>query len=96
MTSPVKEAAIERELVARVEALGGICIKICFIGVRGCADRLVALPGGALRLVEVKRPRGGRLSAHQRQWALAFEARGAAIAIVRNSADIDALLAPYK
>ena len=40
-----REAAVERELVRRVRALGGLCEKVRVAGRRGFFDRLVVLPG---------------------------------------------------
>jgi len=40
----------------------------------------------------LKRPRGGRLSAHQKQYRDVYAALGVAVALVKTSADIDALL----
>jgi len=88
----VKEAAIERALVARVLALGGVCEKIMVVGRRGFFDRLIILPGRRVIFAEVKRPRGGRVSAHQRQYIDDFKARGLEVAIIKNKADIDALM----
>ena len=88
----VKESAIERELRIRVEALGGVCEKVRVIGRRGFFDRLVVLPPGVVVFVELKRPKRGRLSRHQIWYAARFAALGVAIALVRTSADIDALL----
>jgi hypothetical protein len=90
--STVKECEIEAELVERVEALGGVALKARVIGQRGFFDRLVLLPGARVLFVEVKRPKGGRMSAHQRQYAMRVSTLGLAVAVVRNSADIDALL----
>ena len=91
-----RESAIEAELVARVEALGGRCEKVQVIGRRGFFDRLVALPGGRVVFVECKKPRGGRVAVHQRQYADAYRALGLEVALVRKSEDIDALLKPRK
>jgi hypothetical protein len=88
----VKESAVEAELVRRVEALGGVCIKIQAIGVRGFFDRIVVLPGGRVIFAEVKKPKGGRLSAHQIRYADLFTALGVRVACVRDSADITRLL----
>jgi hypothetical protein len=88
----VKEAAIERELCARVHAMGGLCEKVKVIGKRGFFDRLIVLPGGRIILVECKRPRGGVMRAHQTLYADRFRALNVAVAVVKNSADIDALL----
>jgi hypothetical protein len=92
----VKENAVEKELVARVEAMGGRCEKVRVIGRRGFFDRLVVLPAGKIIFAECKRPKGGRISAHQGWYLQSFSALGAAIAIVKNSADIDRLLASAK
>ncbi len=91
-TPSVKEAAVERELRERVLAHGGVCEKIMVIGRRGFFDRLIVLPGPRIVFAEVKRPRGGRVSAHQRKYIDDFKARGVEVAIVKKSEDIDALL----
>jgi len=88
-----REHLVEAELVARVRAMGGLAEKVQVIGRRGFFDRLVILPGGRIFFVEVKRPRGGRLSPHQIWYLSAFDTLGVAIAVVRNSADITRLLA---
>jgi hypothetical protein len=62
-----KENAVETALRRRVEACGGVCEKLTSLSRRGFPDRMVILPGGKIFLVELKRPRGGRLSPHQRQ-----------------------------
>jgi Holliday junction resolvase len=91
MDRSVKENVIERELIARVQAAGGVCIKVQSVARRGFFDRLVVLPGGRIIFVECKRPRGGRLAIHQRWYAETFRALGARVEIVANYADIDRL-----
>ena len=88
------ESAVETELVMRVRAIGGICEKVTVIGRRGFFDRLVVLPGGRVVFVECKRPKGGRISAHQIERHRRYKALGAVVAVVLNSADIDRLLRP--
>jgi hypothetical protein len=87
-----RENVVEAELVRRVEARGGIAEKVTVIGRRGFFDRLVVLPGGMVVFCEVKRPRGGVFSMHQIQRHKAYRSLGVAVAIVKNSADIDRLL----
>ena len=93
----VKERAVEAELVARVERLGGVCEKVMCVGKRGFFDRLIVLPvrGGPPRIIfaEIKRPRFGRVAPHQQQYYDRFKALGVEVYFVRNSADIDRLLA---
>ena len=93
--NPVKqtiEKIIEEELIRRVRAIGGRAEKVTVLGTRGFFDRIVVLPGGRVVFVEVKRPKGGRLSPHQIQRIAHYKMLGAAVAEVRNSEDIDALL----
>jgi hypothetical protein len=87
-----RENVIEAELVRRVEQAGGMAEKVTVIGRRGFFDRLVVLPGGLVVFCEVKRPRGGVFSMHQIQRHKVYRSLGVAVAIVKNSADIDRLL----
>jgi hypothetical protein len=98
-----REKAVENELKLRVRVAGGVCEKVRALGTRGFFDRLVVLPappaGGyeimarpRILFVELKRPKGGRLSAHQIQLHTRYQALGAAVYIVKDSADIDRLM----
>jgi hypothetical protein len=60
------EQHIENYLVKRVEARGGKTKKIVAAGDNHWPDRLVADPVLGLFLVELKRPKGGRLSEGQK------------------------------
>ena len=55
------EKQIERYLVDRVKALGGVAYKFTSPAHRGVADRIVCFPNGQTWFVEVK-TEGGRLS----------------------------------
>lgn len=59
------EQTVEDALVGSVEVLGGFCWKLRMPWFTGVPDRLVLLPGGFLRFVELKRPKGGELSRRQ-------------------------------
>jgi Holliday junction resolvase len=54
--SKVLENRVERELVKRVNDLGGMCEKFTSPGRRSVPDRLVTLPGGRIIFVECKAP----------------------------------------
>ena len=88
----VIEKIVETELVRRVEAIGGIAEKVRVVGRRGFVDRLVVLPGGIILFVEVKRPKGWRISHHQRKHHEAYKKRGCRVVILRDVSEIDALL----
>jgi hypothetical protein len=87
-----KESAVELELVRRVQELGGLCVKMQAIGRRGFPDRLIALSGGSVALAELKRPRGGVLSIHQKQYRDKLTALGVVVEVVADSEDIERLL----
>jgi hypothetical protein len=87
-----KENTIEAALVKSVEAIGGIAAKMTSPGRRGFPDRILFLPDARIVVVEVKRPKGGRVSKHQMQWLHSLQELGVEIAIVRNERDIAQLL----
>ena len=61
----MRESTIEKHLVAKVKAMGGMAYKFTSPAHRGVADRVVVLPGGVVWFVELKAP-GGRLSELQK------------------------------
>lgn len=67
MTTLEKE--IEAKLVKVVKRHGGLCLKWVCPGWAGVPDRIVLLPGGKVIFVELKRPKGGVISARQKWWA---------------------------
>lgn len=62
----VREKVVEAELEKAAAEAGGIAIKLT--QPVGIPDRLIILPGGRCLFIEVKRPKGGRLSTIQRWW----------------------------
>lgn len=52
------EKEIEKALVKKVKALGGLCIKFTSPSMMGIPDRIVLLPKAKLGFVELKRPGG--------------------------------------
>lgn len=63
------ERELEARLTRRVKSAGGLCLKWNSPGNAGVPDRIVLLPGGRVIFVEMKRPKGGRLSRLQKWWA---------------------------
>lgn len=60
------ESTIEKYFVKSAEEVGGETFKLEARGKRGWPDRGALLPGLGFVLVELKRPRGGKLSQHQK------------------------------
>lgn len=87
------EASIERDLKNAVEGAGGLYLKLNPQGCVGVPDRLVLLPGGVARFVELKRPKGGRIAALQHWWQAQLVRLGFGHAFVRNRAEIDDFMA---
>ena len=56
--SKVIEADAEQMLVGSVRKLGGLCLKLKFLGVMGAPDRLVLMPEGRVHFVELKQNTG--------------------------------------
>jgi len=85
------ENVIEDYLVSEVEAKGGIALKLEVKSQRGWPDRLVVL-WGRVMFIECKRPRGGRLSRHQRTCITRLKKLRADVHVVSSKEGIDNLL----
>lgn len=88
----VSEQKVEEALVRGVKRLGGRALKFVSPGTTGVPDRLVLLPGGRSRFVELKRPRGGVLSARQRLTMKEFDALGHGFEVVSNFGEVEGWL----
>lgn len=88
---PVSEATVEKHLVEGIKARGGLADKTTALGRRGYFDRVVVL-GYRVVFVELKRPKGGRLSPHQKQRHEQYRAAGATIATLHSIAEVDNFL----
>ena len=64
----MREVSIENFLRDEVARCGGFCVKLNPLWNIGIPDRLVVLPG-CVAFVELKRPKGGRLSVAQKFWS---------------------------
>lgn len=74
------ETPVERALVAAVSARGGLAIKLAPT-MRGLPDRLILLPNGEMRLVELKAP-GEQPRESQRMVHRHLEAMGHPVATI--------------
>lgn len=87
-----REKLLEDRCVAKVEARGGVALKLVLLGLMGFPDRSCLLPGGKIFFVETKRAAVGRVSRQQSFWALTLTRLGFKVYTVDTDADFDAAL----
>jgi len=87
------EASVENYLVDLVKVLGGLCIKFVDPGRRGAPDRIVCLPGHPSYFVELKRPKLGRLDAHQARYHDALRSAGQKVWVIWSKEGVDGFFA---
>lgn len=86
------ESTIEGHLVKRVEKeIGGIALKGAVPG-RRFIDRICILPGGRVVFFELKKPKGGRRSAHQEETIERLVALGHEAVFAKTKEEIDVVL----
>ena len=88
----ILEDDTEGYLVERVEALGGLCLKLRPPTGRGFPDRTCKIPGADTFYVETKRPVGGKITPHQKQWAKDLRAAGSLVFFAATRAEVDAFI----
>lgn len=91
----MREREVEAYLVRLVKALGGDVRKVKWIGRVGAPDRLV-LFRAAHFLVELKRPKGGILEAHQVREHARLRKAGFNVYVLETQEDIDVVLSYYR
>lgn len=87
----MRENKIEAYLVKKVEAMGGKCVKMSAQHHRGIPDRLILMPGGKARFVEVKAD-GGKPTKLQILALRKMNALGFPSIVVSSTSDVDAFL----
>ena len=92
MRRPELESSLEERCVRRVEALGGLALKLQIPGVRGFPDRTILLPGSRAWCAEFKRMKNGRVSAQQEEWARKLALVNVAVHFVDTDEQFNLLL----
>lgn len=87
-----REASIEDYLRTRVNDLGGVCIKLSPAGLRGVPDRLIVLQGPRVIFAELKRPKGGVISALQHWWRARLMKLGCEHHFIKTRVEVDAMI----
>lgn len=89
------EKAIERRLVNKVRALGGLCLKFASASMTGYPDRLVCLPGGKAVWVELK-SKGKHPTRFQELRHQELREKGFEVYVADSAAAVDALAAKWR
>jgi hypothetical protein len=85
-----REETIERYLCRIAFEAGYRTMKLT--GYRGIPDRIILAPGGRVAFAEVKRPRGGVRSVHQKTWIKFLQSFGFIAEFVSTYGEADALI----
>lgn len=83
------ERGVEEYFKRHVEACGGKCFKLRFLGYRGAPDRIVFIPWGRIYLVELKRPKGGVVSGLQSWIHRQLASVGCQVVLLSSKWEID-------
>lgn len=92
----MKESEVENYLVWAVEVAGGAAWKFKSPSQRGVADRIVCMPNGETWFIELKRPKGGRLSPLQVKFQEKVLSLQQHYALLINQQEIDKWLNDYR
>ena len=90
----LRESHIERALVRRVEAAGGLAYKFTSPNRRSVPDRIVVLPFWSPQFVELKAPGRGLTQAQQREHQRIHKAGGITW-VIDDLAGVDAFMDSY-
>lgn len=91
----LSEKSIERYLSERVKSVGGLCLKYANPGESGYPDRLVVLPRGVIRWVELK-SRGKKPTRLQSLRHAELERRGHIVHVVDSRERVDELASMWR
>lgn len=90
-TKAQPERVVEEHLVNTLNNLGGLGWKFTSPGTVGVPDRIVVL-NGLLCFVELKRPKGGRVSEIQKWRIKQLHAQGMRAYVIKNKEEVDVLI----
>ena len=88
------EREVEKYFKEQVENTSSYCLKFTSPGTRGVPDRIVVSDHGIF-FVELKRPKGGRLSPWQRRWRKKFRDLGHEVIVIHDKGEVDDFVDRY-
>lgn len=91
-SKPELESALEQRCCDKVEAAGGLALKLVILGKRGFLDRTMLLPRRIIFWCEFKRYRVGVVSAQQAVWRRILTLLGFGVYMIETDEQFDAAL----
>ena len=96
-TKPELERALEDRCVAKVEARGGLALKLAPAGTRGFPDRTIFMPENGtgpayVWFAEFKRRKVGEVSAQQHRWRVLLHGMGYGFYTIDTDEQFDAAM----
>ena len=92
MTKIELERALEDRCCAKIEARGGLCLKLVLLGMMGWFDRTVLLPNRVIFFCEFKRRKLGKVSVQQATWRRIVTLLGFGVYTIDDDAGFDRAL----
>lgn len=89
---PELEATLEARCIAKIEARGGLALKLAILGMMGWFDRTILLPGRVIFFCELKRRKIGRASVQQATWRRIVTLLGFGVYFIDTDEAFDAAL----
>ena len=88
----VLEKDIEAYLKKRVEENDGVFLKFPATHIEGFPDRILLMPHEVMCFVELKRPKGGRISEIQKHWHEKLRNLGYQVFVIKDKSEADTLI----
>lgn len=85
------EKEIEKALVDKIKALGGLCLKFTSPSMTGIPDRMILLPNGKVGFIETKRP-GEKPRPIQKKRISQLKDLGFKVYVLNNRNNIDQII----
>lgn len=82
------ENEIEKFLVREIKKLKGLCLKFQSPSNNGVPDRVVIFPNGKIFFIELKRPKGGKVSSLQKYWLKKLKQYKVNVVILKNKDEV--------
>lgn len=92
----IRESRVEKYFTKQVQAIGGKSRKWVCPGYRGAPDRIALFPWAKIFFVELKRPKGGRLSTQQKRFHDMLRLMGFEVRVLKNMAEVDLFINTVK